>query len=80
MVNISWTATGKRIKKLMRDAGVTRSEMAERAGCCEETVKKWTNGWSRMSVKKLATVAYILGCGLDDIVCYGKGAGKNGAD
>ena len=32
------------------------------------------------SVEKLAIIARILGCGLDDIVCYGKEVGTYGSD
>ena len=60
--------TGRRIAQKREQAGLTQDAMALRLGMCEEGYGRYERGLAALTVSKLAKIAAIFECGLDELV------------
>ena len=60
--------TGRRIAQKREEAGLTQDEMSLRMGMSEEGYARYERGLAALTVSKLAKIAAIFECGLDELV------------
>ena len=60
--------TGRRIAQKREEAGLTQDEMSLRMGMSEEGYARYERGLAAFTVSKLAKIAAIFECGLDELV------------
>lgn len=59
---------GKRLAAIRRDRGMSQGELAERAGCSKDSIKRWELGLNTPALDSAAAIADVLGCMIDDLV------------
>jgi transcriptional regulator with XRE-family HTH domain len=58
-------------KELMKSAGVTQKEIAERLGFHQTLISQWQKGKTKPSVSVVLELAKILNCSAEDILkCF----------
>ena len=63
------TATGKNIKKLRKDAGLSVSDIQDIFGfTTPQAIYKWQNGVAIPTIDNLAVLSVVFGVSIDDIV------------
>lgn len=60
MVDFSAEVTGRRIRELRRDMGMSQRVLAERAGVKQNTVAQYEKGTARPSLEVLVKLAEIF--------------------
>lgn len=56
------------IKKHREAAGMSQQELAEKMKVTQSAVAKWENGETRPRVDKLAEMAELFGCSMDELM------------
>ena len=50
-----------RIDRICREKGITQRELAQRMGCNETQVSRWTRGFPNFTLRSLAKLSQALG-------------------
>ena len=74
MCTIDVPATGKRIRQLRIESGMTIADLQKACGVTAAAVCKWQRGETMPSIDNLVILAALLDVTLDDIVVVGKSA------
>lgn len=60
-------ATEKKLKGLRRSCGLTQKDVADAIGVSQVTVCQWENGDNMPRADKLAAIAKLYGCTIDEL-------------
>lgn len=55
------------LRALRVNRGLTQSEAAEKIGVTRQTIQKWEASETFPTMKQLATICSVYGCGMGDI-------------
>ena len=69
---IDLTATGKRIRSLMSESGLSVKDLCKIVSVSNQTVYRWLNGQALPSIDNLVQLSEIFKVGIDDIVVRGE--------
>ena len=72
MVIIDMKKTGKKIKILMKEKGLTANRLALLVGVSHNTVSKWTGGKSLPHITILVALSAVFEVPMEDILSYHK--------
>lgn len=64
------TETGKNIKRMMNEAGITITELSNMILVSYVSIRFWRNGRSLPSSDNLANLAEIFNCTMEDILVF----------
>lgn len=59
---------GDKLRTARLAAGLTQTQLAEKAGCHQKDVSRWESGNLEPKATTLKKLAQALGCSIDDIV------------
>jgi len=63
---------GFNLKALIQEEGITQREFADELGLDKSTISKYISGERIPSIFILINMAYLLDCGLEDLVDFGE--------
>lgn len=61
-----------RLAFMMRRENLTRRELADKTGLTEATISYYLSGRKTPGIKATISLAYSLGCSVEDLVDYGE--------
>lgn len=66
---IDMAATGKHIRQLMKDHGISAKQLAEELSVTSQSAcYRWLNGDNMPSIDNLVVMAKIFRCSIDDLI------------
>ena len=68
MPRVDMTETGKRIKGMCDDRGMTAVDVAQAVGVTTVAVYKWFRGASVPSIDNVVVIAAMFGAKIDDVI------------
>lgn len=72
MTEAQWMSNfGSNLKIMLKDYGMTQTELAKDTGLSETTISRYIAGQMMPSAASLFNIAYALDCSLDDIADFG---------
>lgn len=60
--------TGKHLKRMMKDKGLTTKKLAEEMGIHITLIYRWFHGKNLPDANNLLIMAKIFGCSMDDLI------------
>lgn len=68
MPMISFEGTGKKLKKIREEYGLSREELGTKLNCSYQAVANWENGRKMPSLDKCITLADLYKCHIEDLL------------
>lgn len=72
MTEIQWLETfGENLYEMMQEARLTQEELAAKTYLSQPTISNYIHGKTMPSIKAIINLAYVLDCGIDDLIDFG---------